>query len=552
MASNQPATNGVSNGHQKSEMDPRTVPSMGMTGTKFLEAAASAVNDIERYYSTLQERPVVPSISPGYLNQLLPTEAPQQGEQWDAIAKDIETKIMPGVTHWQSPKFMAFFPANSTYPGILGEMWSAALTAPAFNWMCSPVVTELETVVLDWLAKILGLPEGFMSTNQGGGVIQGSASEAIVTVMVAARERFVRRQLERENITDPEEAEDRACEIRSRLVAVGSEQAHSSTKKASIIAGTRYRSITTSRDQAYALTGQDLRQKLEELTAKNLQPYYLTVSIGTTNTCTTDDLASIAAVARDYPDIWIHCDAAYAGAALVLPEFQHLSKQLSFVDSFDMNMHKWLLANFDASALYVQKRTDLTSALSITPAYLRNSYTDSGLVTDYRDWQIPLGRRFRALKIWFVLRTWGVQGLQQHIRHHLNLGNLFADLVKSRSDLFSIFTPPAFALTVITVNARRGQKPHLEAATNGADPRPFEESHTVIDPEVSEKDLALANEATKAVFEIVDNKKEFFLTSTVIGGVFSIRVVSANPLAEEKYVRQVFDELVEAAEKILG
>jgi aromatic-L-amino-acid decarboxylase len=296
MASDQPATNGVSNGHQKSEMDPRTVPSMGMTGTKFLEAATSAVNDIERYYSTLQERPVVPSISPGYLNQLLPTEAPQQGEQWDAIAKDIETKIMPGVTHWQSPKFMAFFPANSTYPGILGEMWSAALTAPAFNWMCSPVVTELETVVLDWLAKILGLPEGFMSTNQGGGVIQGSASEAIVTVMVAARERFVRRQLERENITDPEEAEDRACEIRSRLVAVGSEQAHSSTKKASIIAGTRYRSITTSRDQAYALTGQDLRQKLEELTAKNLQPYYLTVSIGTTNTCATDDLAIITAL----------------------------------------------------------------------------------------------------------------------------------------------------------------------------------------------------------------------------------------------------------------
>jgi aromatic-L-amino-acid decarboxylase len=199
----------------------------------------------------------------------------------------------------------------------------------------------------------------------------------------------------------------------------------------------------------------------------------------------------------------------------------------------------------------VQKRTDLTSALSITPAYLRNSFTDSGLVTDYRDWQIPLGRRFRALKIWFVLRTWGVQGLQQHIRHHLNLGNLFADLVKSRSDLFSIFTPPAFALTVITVNARRGQKPHLEAATNGADPRPFEESHTAIEPEVSEKDLALANEATKTVFEIIDNKKEFFLTSTVIGGVFAIRVVSANPLAEEKYVRKVFEELVEAAEKTL-
>lgn len=547
-------TNGAPNGHQ-SPLDQRTIPPMGMTGPQFQEAAISAVNEIENYYSTLSERPVVPSISPGYLRKLLPTEAPQQGEQWDSIAKDMDTKIMPGVTHWQSPKFMAFFAANSTYPGILGELWSAALTAPAFNWMCSPVVTELETVVLDWLAKILALPEPFLSSSTGGGVIQGSASEAIATVMVAARERFVRRQLERENISDPssEEAEDRACEIRSKLVALGSEQAHSSTKKAAIIAGTRYRSITTSRSGAYALTGSTLRSKLEELTSKGLHPYYLTVSIGTTNTCAVDDFASIAAVAADYPDVWIHVDAAYAGAALVLPEYQLLSRQISFADSFDMNMHKWLLANFDASALFVQNRSDLTSALSITPAYLRNQFTDSGLVTDYRDWQIPLGRRFRALKIWFVLRTWGVEGLQAHIRHHISLGNLFADLVRERSDLFGIFTPPAFALTVLTVNARRGQKPRLEAATNGADSRPYEESHQVIETdEGGEEDLERANEATKAVFEIVDGKKEFFLTSTVIGNVFAIRVVSANPLAEEKYVRMVFQELVEAAEKVLG
>jgi aromatic-L-amino-acid decarboxylase len=551
MASTDPSANGASNGHN-STLDQRTIPPMGMTGQQFQEAAISAVNDIEKYYTNLPERTVIPSIAPGYLQKLLPSSAPQRGEQWDAIAKDIESKIMPGVTHWQSPKFMAFFPANSTYPGILGEMWTAALTAPAFNWQCSPVVTELETVVLDWLAKILALPEGFMSTNEGGGVIQGSASEAIVTVVVAARERYVRRQLERENLTlDSEEGEDRACELRSRLVAVGSEQAHSSTKKAAIIAGTRYRSITTSRSNAYAMTGQNVRHKLEELTAKGLHPYYLTVSIGTTNTCAVDDLKAIAAVARDYPDVWIHCDAAYAGAALVLPEYQHLSAQLSFVDSFDMNMHKWLLANFDASALYVQKRTDLTSALSVTPAYLRNQYSDSGLVTDYRDWQIPLGRRFRAIKIWFVLRTWGVEGLQEHIRHHLKLGELFADLVKSRSDLFSIFTPPAFALTVLTVNAKKGQRPRLEAATNGGDPRTYEESHQVVDPEPKEEDLQKANEATKEVFEIIDGKKEFFLTSTVIGGVFSIRVVSANPLAEEMYVRKVFEELVEAAERVL-
>jgi aromatic-L-amino-acid decarboxylase len=150
-----------------------------------------------------------------------------------------------------------------------------------------------------------------------------------------------------------------------------------------------------------------------------------------------------------------------------------------------------------------------------------------------------------------VLRTWGVEGLQEHIRHHLKLGELFADLVKSRSDLFSIFTPPAFALTVLTVNAKKGQRPRLEAATNGGDPRTYEESHQVVDPEPKEEDLQKANEATKEVFEIIDGKKEFFLTSTVIGGVFSIRVVSANPLAEEMYVRKVFEELVEAAERVL-
>ncbi|KAK6439982.1 hypothetical protein LTR95_003790 [Oleoguttula sp. CCFEE 5521] len=541
------------NGHGTSfKVDGRTIPPLGLTGQQFINAATNAVQEIEKYYSMIEDRPVLPSISPGYLQKLLPSHAPQDGEPWQDIANDIEAKIMPGVTHWQHPKYMAFFSASSTYPGILGEMWSAALTAPAFNWICSPVVTELETVVLDWLAQILALPKVFMSSGQGGGVIQGSASEAIVTCMIAARERSVRRQLECEGVTDEQASEDRACEIRSKLVALGSEQSHSSTKKGAVIAGTRYRSIATARKDDYALTGTGLRAKLQELTAKGLQPYYLTVTLGSTNTCAVDDFTSIADVAKDYPDLWIHCDAAWAGAALVLPEYQHLSAQLSFVDSFDMNMHKWLLTNFDASCLYVQKRKDLTDALSVTPAYLKNQFTDSGLVTDYRDWQIPLGRRFRALKVWFVLRTWGVSGLQQHIGHHINLGKMFADLVRSRDDLFTTFTPPAYALTVFTVNARRRQSPSLgEASSNGAHRRPDQDSLVAIAPESRDGDLAAANEATNAVYNIIDERREFFLTSTIIDGVFAIRVVSANPLAEEKYIRQIFDQLVQAAEQTL-
>lgn len=524
---------------------------MGMTGQGFLQAADSTIREIEQYYSDLPSRPVLPSVSPGYLQKLLPDKPPVDGEGWQAIERDMERTIMPGITHWQSPKFMAFFAASSTYPAILGEMWSAALTAPAFNWICSPAVTELETVVLDWLAQILGLPECFLSQGEGGGVIQGSASEAIVTVMVAARERFICRQIAREGLTDPEAIEDRSCELRGKLVALGSDQAHSSTKKAANIAGTRYRGIDTVLANDFALTGTQLRTKIEELQAKGLQPYYLTVTIGTTNTCAVDDFESIREVAKDYPDIWIHCDAAYAGAALVLPEYQHLAKQMSLVDSFDMNMHKWLLTNFDASCLFVRKRRDLIDALSIAPAYLKNQYTESGLVTDYRDWQIPLGRRFRSLKIWFVIRTWGVKGLQEHIRHHLKLGDLFADLVRSRSDIFSILTAPAFALTVLTVNAR-GAPPSLNGSIKGDDPRPFEDQNVPIDTSADQAELQEANAVTKEVYYLIDDGAEFFLTASVIGDVYGIRVVSANPLAEEKYIREVFQVLVDTTEQVLA
>lgn len=522
-------TNGES--HLRSKLDNRTLPPLGMTGEQFKDAAASVTNEIEHYYSNISSRPVLPSIAPGYLAKLLPTSAPEDGEAWQDIEKDIERTIMPGMTNWQSPKFMAFFPASSTYPGMLGEMWSAALTAPAFNWICSPVVTELETIALDWMAQALKLPVAFHSKEAGGGVIQGSASEAIVTVMVAARERYVRRQIGREGLKDLEEIEDRSCEIRSKLVALATDQAHSSSQKAATIAGTRFRSLTTRHADAYALKGQDLRQKIEELVSKGLHPYYLTVSIGTTATCAVDDLQSIAEVARDYPDIWIHCDAAYAGAALILPEYQHLSEQTSFCDSFDFNMHKWLLTNFDASCLYVQNRRDLTDALSIAPSYLKNEFTEKGLVTDYRDWQIPLGRRFRALKIWFVVRTWGIRGLQEHIRHHLALGNLFADLVRSRSDLFVILAPPDFALTVVTINPRRDA-----SKTSHADDAAIED----------------ANKVTKEVFAVIEERKEFFLTSTVVNGISAIRVVAANPLAEEKYLRKVFEELVSTTEEVLS
>lgn len=445
---------------------------------------------------------------------------------------------MPGLTHWcvsmvhrpytanishrQSPNFMAFFPASSSFPGMLGELYSAAFTAPAFNWICSPAVTELETIVLDWLAKLLNLPECYLSTTHGGGVIQGSASEAIVTVMVAARDKYLR---ETTSHLSGLELEDAIAHKRSKIVALGSEAAHSSTQKAAQIAGVRYRSVPVSRENNFAMTGADLEKVLLECKAQGLEPFFLTSTLGSTSTCAVDDFASIASVLATHapPDapgeVWVHVDAAYAGVALVCPEFQHLTGSFQHFHSFNTNMHKWLLTNFDASCLFVKKRKDLIDALSILPSYLRNEFSESGLVTDYRDWQIPLGRRFRSLKIWFVLRTYGVNGLQAHIRKHVKFGEIFAGLIRSRSDLFQIVTGPSFALTVFNVVAKEGGKEEQDRLT-------------------------------KDVYEMVNKRGEIYITSSVVSGVYVIRIVSANPLAEEKNVRRAFEILVETTEEV--
>ncbi|KAH8145063.1 uncharacterized protein LAJ45_10974 [Morchella importuna] len=335
-----------------------------MDSSQFRAAAHSAIDQIIGYYDTIEDRRVLSGVEPGYLKNLLPDGPPVDGEVWAEIQKDIESKIIPGITHWQSPNFLAFFPANSSYPGILGELYSAAFTSANFNWLCSPAATELETIVLDWLCKLLNLPECYLSTspNGGGGVIQGSASEAIVTVVVTARDRYLK--MLSAGAKTAEEKEEIIDAHRHKLVALFSDQAHSSTQKGCQIAGVKHRSIKVpgSPTSNYSLTGPLLRQKLEELNEQGLEPFYLTLTLGLLQ------------------PIWVHVDAAYAGAALICEEFQHLTAGFENFDSFDMNMHKWLLTNFDCSCLYVKERKNLFDALSITPAYLRNPFTSSGVL----------------------------------------------------------------------------------------------------------------------------------------------------------------------------
>ncbi|KAL8815592.1 MAG: hypothetical protein Q9223_005285 [Gallowayella weberi] len=543
-----------------------------MDAEEFRRAAHSAVDDIVDYFTTLDSRRVVSNVSPGYLRPLLPSAPPEEGEKWEDIQKDIESKIMPGLTHWQSPNFMAFFPANATYPSILGEMYSAAFTAPAFNWLCSPACTELETIVLDWLCNLLHLPESYLSTSAtgGGGVIQGSASEAIVTVMIAARERFIKQYKDpvipngHAPQASKEQIEDEEWRLRTRLIALGSEMSHSSTEKAARIAGVKYRSISVNATDQFALTGRGLKEALLDLTRSGWEPFYLTVTLGTTSTCAVDQFKEIAEIKKEYPNLWIHVDAAYAGAVLLLDEYQVLTEGFEAFDSFNLNMHKWLLTNFDASCLFLPRREPLISALTITPSYLQNKYSTSGLVTDYRDWQIPLGRRFRALKIWFVLRSYGVNGLKEHVTRHIKLGEKFAGWVQDEGkNLFELVAMPRFALTVLRVKIREG---FTSGSSGSAHVCGNNKTETKInegvasDPFVAEDDdertaetdiLSQANAVTKEVYEAINAAGEIFLTGTMIKGLYAIRIVSANEQTDEAHLRKAFEILVKTTKDIL-
>lgn len=507
-----------------------------MDSKGFKEAAFSSIEEIVKYYDNIEDRRVVSNVEPGYLRKILPASAPEDGEPWRDIQKDMEDKIMPGITHWQSPNFMAFFPSASSFPGMLGEMWSSALTGAAFNWICSPAVTELETIVMDWLAQALALPLRYHSTGptRGGGVIHGTASEAIVTVIVAARDKYLR-ETTAHLPADSQELDDAIAVKRSKLVALASASTHSSTKKAALIAGVRFHTIPVSAETGWALTGESVRQAVLECRSKGLEPFFLTTTMGTTDTCAVDAFDQIAtalaeiAPPRQNGEIWVHVDAAYAGTALLCPEVRENSPAiqalLGLKDdespflSFNTNMHKWLLTNFDCSTLWVSDRNLLIDSLSVMPPYLRNHYSDSGLVTDYRDWQIPLGRRFRSLKVWFVLRTYGIKGLQAHLRKTMKLGELFADLVKGRPELFEILTGPSYALTVFKL----------------------------VGASVEQR-----NARTKQAYEKINHEGKIYLTSTMLGGDFAIRVATSTPFVEEEHVRRAFGIIVKAAEEAIA
>jgi len=410
-----------------------TADDFHMSSAEFREWGHQLIDWIADYRDGIEQYPVLSTVEPGSVRAQLPASPPEHGEGFDSLVADLERVVMPGITHWQAPGFHAYFPANSSGPAILGDLLSSGLGVQGMLWATSPACTEVETHMLDWMIDLCGLPQRFHSSSAGGGVIQDSASSAALSSLLAARTRAG------------------GNEVIDRLVVYTSSQAHSSIAKDSRVAGIRdehVRSIDV--DENLALRVDLLAEAIEADVAAGLIPFFVAATAGTTSTGAFDPVPAIADLCARFPlasgqPIWLHLDAAYAGSAAVCPELRFVQRGVDRVDSYCFNPHKWLLTTFDCSLLFVADRAALIEAMSILPEYLRNAATESGAVIDYRDWHVPLGRRFRALKLWMVIRWYGAEGLRTYIREHVEWAREFAARIEA-DDRFELMAPAPLSL----------------------------------------------------------------------------------------------------------
>lgn len=387
-----------------------------MDPEEFRRLAHQVVDWMADYQASVGQLPVFPRVEPGEIRAGLPAAPPESGEDFQDILADFRERILPGVTHWNHPGFFAYFPANTSGPGILGEMLSATLGINGMLWETCPAATELEELVMDWLRQLLGLPEGFR------GVIQDTASSATLVALLQARERVTEGRGNRTGLAGGPD-----------LVAYTSREAHSSVLKGARIAGfgsERVRALEVDRDLAMRVD--QLEAAVREDRAAGRTPCAVVATIGTTSSTAVDPVAAIAEVcARE--GLFLHVDAALAGATALLPEMRPHFQGVERADSFVFNPHKWLFTTFDCSAHFVRDPLQLQQTFAIDPEYLRTSV--DGRVTNYKDWGVALGRRFRALKLWFVLRYHGAEGLRAQLRAHLALTRTLRDWVRDHPAL---------------------------------------------------------------------------------------------------------------------
>ncbi len=466
---------------------------------EFRRHAHDLVDWMADYLGGVRDLPITPAVRPGDIRRRLPASPPDQGEPFAALFDDFRELIVPGMTHWNHPGWFAYFPGNNSPPSILGEMLTATMGAQCMSWATSPAATELEQVTMDWLRQMLGLPDEFV------GVIQDTASTATLVALLSARERATGGAAGR-----------RGMDAGPGLTVYASREAHSSVDKGVKLAGyglDRLRQIPG--DAEFALDPAALERAIQQDVAAGLKPACVVASIGTTSSTAVDPVAAIAAICRRHR-IWLHVDAAYAGAAAIVPELRGYFAGIESADSIVLNPHKWLLTNFDCTAYYVRDRDALLSTFSITPEYLRTAHDAE--VVNYRDWGIQLGRRFRALKLWFVIRSYGVEGLRAIIRRHVGLAAEFAGWVDQAPD-FERVAPVPFGLVCFRYR-----------------------------PEgTSEKELDGLNERLLAQ---VNATRRVCLTHTRLGGRYVIRMVIGQRATEREHVVKAWELTREAAARL--
>lgn len=462
-----------------------------MSTEQFRSLGHELVDFIADYRDHIDRYPVMSQATPGATAAKLPATPPEHGDGLDGLVDDLQSIIAPGLTHWQSPNFFAYFPANASLPSVLGEFVSAGFGVQGMLWATSPAATEVETLMMDWLVDLCGLPARFGSSGDGGGVILDSASSAVLTAMVAARHRSVGHRP--------------APELR----AYTSTQAHSSVLKGMRVAGfadEQLRSIDV--DENFAMRADLLAEAMAQDVADGLTPFFVVATVGTTSSTAIDPVADVAALGAEHR-AWVHVDAAFAGSAAVAPELRPLvNSGLDAVDSYSFNPHKWLLTNFDCAAFWVADQASLTGALSIVPEYLKNAASDSGAVIDYRDWMVPLGRRFRALKLWMVIRWYGAEGLRTFVRDHVGLGRQLSQWVDEHPS-FERLAPTPFSLVCFA---------HVDG-----------------------------DDKTRAIIDAINAAGTHYVTHTVLNGRYTLRVAIGSTLTDASHVEQLWHDIVALA-----
>ena len=469
---------------------------------EFRRHAHRTVDWMADFLESVETRPVRAQVKPGEIAAQLAAAPPEAGEPMEAIFADFERVVMPGITHWQHPGFLAYFPANSSPPSLLAEMLTATLGAQCMLWQTSPAATEMETRVMDWLRQMTGLPEGF------SGVIQDSASGAILCAILTGRERA----------TGWQANEDGLGAVPAMTVYT-SEEAHSATEKGAKIAGIGRRHVRKiATDERFAMRADALDAAITAHKAAGLVPACVVASLGTTGVGAVDPLGPIGAVCRRH-GVFLHVDAAWAGTALNDPEHRWMIEGIEHVDSFVFNPHKWMLTNFDCSAHFVRDPDALVRTLTILPEFLRSR--EQGAVIDYRDWSVPLGRRFRALKLWFVVRSYGIAGIRDMVRRHIAIATEAEALMRAEPD-FEIVAPRS--LSLFNFRYRPG----------GAD------------------DEAALDRLNEALLHRLNDGGRIYLTQNRVRGRYAIRFAVGQTTTERRHVLAAWEEIRDTARGMAG